>query len=460
MRVKSPGTILIVDDEEDINLSLRLLLRPHYKSVFTETNPYHLPRLLRQYEPDVILLDMNFSKGKADGGEGLSWLRKVKELRPSVQVIMITAYSDVPMAVEAIKSGAADFVEKPWRNEKLLSTLRTVFELSRSVSQLRDAQHVGKHMSETLDQPYSEVIGTSRAMQAVLQMVDKVAATDANVLILGENGTGKEVIARAIHRRSPRHQYTFVAADMGAIPESLFESEMFGHRKGAFTGAIEERSGRFQLAHRGTLFLDEVGNISLAMQSKLLQALQTHSVMPVGSDKPVEVDIRVICATNQSLNEMIAQGKFREDLLYRINTVEIRLPALRERGEDVDLLTDHFLRVYAKKYHKEDLVIDDGVRHRIRGYAWPGNVRELRHMIERAVILCDGNTIKRHDFNMIDRPVIMGGQGSSFNLLENEKKLVFEALEKYDGNISKTAQALGLTRAALYRRLEKFGIQP
>lgn len=458
MRVKQPGTILIVDDEEDINLSLKLMLRQHYKSVFTETNPYHLPRLLRQYEPDVILLDMNFSKGKSDGGEGLSWLRKIKELRPTSQVIMITAYSDVPMAVEAIKSGAADFVEKPWRNEKLISTVRTVYELSQSQSKLKEAQNVGQLMSETIDQPFSEMIGNSKSMQHVTHMAEKVAMTDANVLILGENGTGKEVIARAIHRKSLRSHKVFIAVDMGAIPESLFESEMFGHRKGAFTGAIEERSGRFQLAHGGTLFLDEIGNIPMSMQPKLLQALQTHSIMPVGGDRPVQVDIRVICATNQSLKEMIAKGTFREDLLYRINTVEIKVPPLRERGEDIIQLADYFLKIYAKKYHKEDITIDNAVLERMREYAWPGNVRELRHMVERAVILCDSNLITRHDFNLIDMPVLSAGQIATFNLLENEKKLVFEALEKYDGNISKAAQALGLTRAALYRRLEKFGV--
>ncbi len=459
MRVKEPGTILIVDDAEDINLSLKMLLRQHYKSVFTETNPYHLPRLLRQYEPDVILLDMNFSKGKSDGGEGLSWLRKIKELRPSSHVIMITAYSDVATAVEAIKSGAADFVEKPWRNEKLISTVRTVYELSQSRMKLHEAQSVGKLMSETLDQPFSEVVGASKSMRQVMQMVDKVAGTDANVLILGENGTGKEVIARAIHRKSARNAAVFIAADMGAIPESLFESEMFGHRKGAFTGAIEERSGRFQLAHGGTLFLDEIGNIPVSMQPKLLQALQTHSVMPVGADKPVQVDIRVICATNQSLKEMIAKNTFREDLLYRINTVEIKIPPLRERGEDIRLLAEYFLTMYAKKYHKEEITIHPSVYEKMLEYSWPGNVRELRHMVERAVILCDGNVITRHDLNLVDAPSLISGQAATFNLQENEKKLVFEALEKHDGNISRAAQALGLTRAALYRRLEKFGIQ-
>nr|HQU61055.1 sigma-54 dependent transcriptional regulator [Saprospiraceae bacterium] len=291
--MKKQGTILIVDDDEDINLTLSLLLRQHYQSIFTEQNPYHLPRLLRQYEPDVVLLDMNFNKGRSDGEEGLSWLRKIKELSPDVQVIMITAYSDVPRVVEAIKAGAADFVEKPWRNEKLLATIHAVFALSQSQTKLTEARTVQSAMSEAMDQPFSEVIGRSQAMQAVLKTVDKVAATDATILILGENGVGKEVIARAIHRKSHRAKGVFIPVDMGAIPESLGESELFGHKKGAFTGAVDDRVGRFQLAHGGTLFLDEIGNIPLSMQSKLLQALQSLTITPVGSDRSTKVDIRV-----------------------------------------------------------------------------------------------------------------------------------------------------------------------
>jgi DNA-binding NtrC family response regulator len=458
--MKKLGAILIVDDDEDINLALSMLLRPQYKSVFTETNPYHLPRLLDQYEPDVVLLDMNFSKGRSDGQEGLTWLRKIKELRPAVQVVVVTAYSDVSRAVEAVKAGATDFLEKPWRNEKLLATVHAVFELSQTQTRLAEARTVQSAMSAVLDQPFSDIIGRSAPMLAVLKTVEKVAATDANVLLLGENGVGKEVIARAIHRKSERAQPVFIPVDMGAVPESLFESELFGHRKGAFTGAVEDRAGRFQLANGGTLFLDEIGNIPVAMQSKLLQVLQTHTVTPVGSDRSVQVDIRIICATNQPLREMIAQGKFREDLLYRINTVEIHIPPLRARGEDIDLLTDHFLQQYARKYRKDGLTIHPDARAKLCRYAWPGNVRELQHIIERAVILCEGNLLQPADFHLSDALLTPRQTPQTLNLFDHEKKLIAEALERYQGNISKAAEALGLTRAALYRRMEKHGIAP
>lgn len=457
--MKTPGTILVVDDDEDINLTLSLLLRQHYKSVFTEENPYHLPRLLRQYEPNVVLLDMNFSKGRSDGEEGLSWLRKIKELSPDTQVIMITAYGDVPKVVEAIKAGAADFVEKPWRNEKLLATIHAVFALSQAKAKLSEARTMQSAMSEAMGQPFSDVIGESEAMQAVLRTVAKVAGTDANILILGENGVGKEVIARAIHRQSHRAKAVFVPVDMGAIPESLCESELFGHKKGAFTGAVENRVGRFQMAHGGTLFLDEIGNIPISMQPKLLQALQSLTITPVGSDRSSKVDIRLISATNQPLRELIAQGRFREDLLYRINTVEIHIPPLRERPGDVELLADHYLNLYARKYRKGELSVQPEVYQKLRSYAWPGNVRELQHMVERAVILCDGSTIKSSDFHLSGMLVTDESAVQTLNLMENEKRLILEALDKYSGNISRVAEALGLTRAALYRRLEKHDIQ-
>lgn len=457
--MKTPGTILVVDDDEDINLTLSLLLRQHYKSVFTEENPYHLPRLLRQYEPNVVLLDMNFSKGRSDGEEGLSWLRKIKELSPDTQVIMITAYGDVPKVVEAIKAGAADFVEKPWRNEKLLATIHAVFALSQAKAKLSEARTMQSAMSEAMGQPFSDVIGESEAMQAVLRTVAKVAGTDANILILGENGVGKEVIARAIHRQSHRAKAVFVPVDMGAIPESLCESELFGHKKGAFTGAVENRVGRFQMAHGGTLFLDEIGNIPISMQPKLLQALQSLTITPVGSDRSSKVDIRLISATNQPLRELIAQGRFREDLLYRINTVEIHIPPLRERPGDVELLADHYLNLYARKYRKGELSVQPEVYQKLRSYAWPGNVRELQHMVERAVILCDGSTIKSSDFHLSGMLVTDESAVQTLNLMENEKRLILEALDKYSGNISRVADALGLTRAALYRRLEKHDIQ-
>lgn len=451
------GTILIIDDDEDILLTLSMLLKPQHKSVFTESNPYHIPRLLRQYEPDVILLDMNFSKGRSDGSEGLSWLRKIKEINPEQQVIMITAYSDVATAVEALKSGATDFIEKPWRNEKLLATINAGFALAYSNQQLSQAQTLQTELSQAIDRPFSEVIGHSEGMQRLMKTVEKVAVTDANILILGENGAGKEVIARAVHRCSQRAGAVFVSVDMGAIPETLFESELFGHKKGAFTGAVADRAGRFQLAQGGTLFLDEIGNMSPSAQSKLLQALQTLQITPVGSDRSVQIDTRVICATNQPLREMIAQGRFREDLLYRINTVELHIPPLRERGDDIDLLTDHFLAMYARKYRKNAFRLLPETRQLLRRYTWPGNVRELQHTLERAVILCEDEIISPSDFQF---PQLAAGQTAiTLNLDDNEKRLITEALEKYRGNISKAAQALGLTRAALYRRMEKHQIE-
>lgn len=451
------GTILIIDDDEDILLTLSMLLKPQHKSVFTESNPYHIPRLLRQYEPDVILLDMNFSKGRSDGSEGLSWLRKIKEINPEQQVIMITAYSDVATAVEALKSGATDFIEKPWRNEKLLATINAGFALAYSNQQLSQAQTLQTELSQAIDRPFSEVIGHSEGMQRLMKTVEKVAFTDANILILGENGAGKEVIARAVHRCSQRAGAVFVSVDMGAIPETLFESELFGHKKGAFTGAVADRAGRFQLAQGGTLFLDEIGNMSPSAQSKLLQALQTLQITPVGSDRSIQIDTRVICATNQPLREMIAQGRFREDLLYRINTVELHIPPLRERGDDIDLLTDHFLAMYARKYRKNAFRLLPETRQLLRRYTWPGNVRELQHTLERAVILCEDEIISPSDFQF---PQLAAGQTAiTLNLDDNEKRLITEALEKYKGNISKAAQALGLTRAALYRRMEKHQIE-
>jgi two-component system response regulator HydG len=451
------GTILIIDDDEDILLTLSMLLKPQHKSVFTESNPYHIPRLLRQYEPDVILLDMNFSKGRSDGSEGLSWLRKIKEINPEQQVIMITAYSDVATAVEALKSGATDFIEKPWRNEKLLATINAGFALAYSNQQLSQAQTLQTELSQAIDRPFSEVIGHSEGMQRLMKTVEKVAVTDANILILGENGAGKEVIARAVHRCSQRAGAVFVSVDMGAIPETLFESELFGHKKGAFTGAVADRAGRFQLAQGGTLFLDEIGNMSPSAQSKLLQALQTLQITPVGSDRSIQIDTRVICATNQPLREMIAQGRFREDLLYRINTVELHIPPLRERGDDIDLLTDHFLAMYARKYRKNAFRLLPETRQLLRRYTWPGNVRELQHTLERAVILCEDEIISPSDFQF---PQLAAGQTAiTLNLDDNEKRLITEALEKYKGNISKAAQALGLTRAALYRRMEKHQIE-
>jgi DNA-binding NtrC family response regulator len=458
--MRKDATILIVDDEEDILLTLRLFLKQHFDRVFTEHNPNLLPRLLRQYEPDVILLDMNFRKGDTSGKEGMQWLKKIIELEPSANVIMITAYGDVKVAVECLKNGAVDFVEKPWRNEKLLATIHAATRLSESKQEVKQLQSRQRIMSADIDQHYGEIVGESTSMKQIFQTLDKVAKTDANVLILGENGTGKELIARAIHRQSPRAEEVFINVDLGAIPESLFESELFGHKKGSFTDAKEDRTGRFEAASKGTLFLDEIGNLSLPMQAKLLTVLQNREIVKVGANQPTPIDIRLVCATNMPIYDMVRDKTFRQDLLYRINTVAITLPPLRDRVTDIPLLANHFLGVYARKYQKSSLKFAPDTMKKLQAYNWPGNIRELRHTVERAVILCDGDMLQPDDF-MLQNLLQQGGMEQSldsYNLDDLEKWAIQKAMTRHQGNITKAAEELGLTRAALYRRLEKYGL--
>lgn len=458
--MKKRGTILIIDDEEDILFSLKFLLKQHFKSVFTEQNPYHLPRLIRTHEPDVILLDMNFGAGRDTGKEGLEWIQKIKELHENIPIVCMTAYGDVSIAVQALKSGAKDFVEKPWINEKLVATLSSVFEYGESEKKVQKLQSSRQVLSDSIDKPYLDIIGESAAMKQVFKTIDKVAGTDANVLILGENGTGKELIARAIHRRSDRASNVFIPVDLGAIPESLFESEIFGHKKGSFTGAHQNRVGRFEAANEGTLFLDEIGNLPLPSQSKLLQALQNREIVPVGANRSIAINIRLICATNMPLYSMVQEGTFRQDLLYRINTVEVQLPSLKDREGDIELLANFYLAQYARKYNKPELKIDRRAITKLESYHWPGNVRELRHIIERGVIMAEQNIIS-------DQDLVLSNKGASdpnsleiggMTIDELEEKLIRSALKKYKGNISKAAAELGLTRTSLYRRLEKYGI--
>jgi DNA-binding NtrC family response regulator len=458
--MKQDASILIVDDEEDILLSMKLYLSQHFAKITTENNPYQLPRLLRQEKFDLILLDMNFRRGDTSGKEGMQWLRKVLELEPAANVIMITAYADVKTAVEAVKAGALDFIEKPWRNEKLLTTLMSALQLSKSKKQVKQLKEQQQVLHSDMDQHFGEIIGHSKAMEEVFTLVDKVAKTDANVLILGENGTGKELVARAIHRQSPRAGEVFISVDLGAIPETLFESELFGHVKGAFTDAREDRTGRFELASGGTLFLDEIGNLSLPLQAKLLSVLQSRTIRRIGANTPVPVDIRLICATNMPLYEMVEENDFRQDLLYRINTVEINLPPLRERQDDIPPLVDHFLQLYTKKYQKDQLKISRSTMSKLQQYHWPGNIRELRHAVERAVILSEGKELELSDFILQgdkDKPK-QKVEFDSFNLSDIERWAIRKVLTKHQGNISKAADELGLTRAALYRRLAKYDL--
>lgn len=448
----------MIDDDEDVLLAAKMLLKKYSYHVIIEKNPNKIPFLLNNDTYDVILLDMNFSKDTTSGKEGFDWLRQIKEKDSDAVVIMITAFGDVEMAVRALKEGATDFILKPWQNEKLIATISTAIRLKKSYNEVDKLRKAKQMLEEQISQPFRDIIGQSQAIKDVFSLIDKVAKTDANILILGENGTGKELVARAIHQKSLRKDNSFVAVDMGAITETLFESELFGHKKGAFTDAREDRPGRFELANGGTLFLDEIGNLSMSLQSKLLTALQSRQVTRVGANQAMDVDIRLICATNMPLAQMVKEGKFRQDLLYRMNTVEIQIPALYERVEDIPMLANHFLNYYSKKYRKEVLSISPEAATKLKKYAWPGNVRELQHALERAVIMADSPTLQESDFLFSRKGNDSSPDPDTLKLDEVERAAVTKAIQLHNGNISKAADELGLTRASLYRRMEKYGI--
>lgn len=456
------GKLLIVDDNEDLLKAARIFLKRHLSQVDTEKNPEAIPTLLNNENYDVILLDMNFTKDASSGKEGYYWLEKILEIDPAAVVVLITAYGDVQMAVKAIKAGATDFVLKPWENEKLLATLYSAMRLRESRMEIETLKIKQREINEAINEKYSDIIGRSSAMQKVFRTIDRVAATDANVLILGENGTGKELVARAIHRHSARKNEAFINVDLGSISETLFESELFGHKKGSFTDAKEDRAGRFEIANHGTLFLDEIGNLSLPLQAKLLTAIQNRKVNRVGSNKIVSIDIRLVCATNLQLYEMVKENKFRQDLLYRINTIEIELPPLRDRIEDIPLLAAHFLKLYADKYKKNITRFSEASMVRLQKHGWPGNIRELQHAIERAVIMSNTVVLQPEDFNFVTGQNVQEAEDSvnldQFNLEDVEKLLIRKVLKKYNGNITQAASSLGLTRSSLYRRLEKHGL--
>lgn len=440
------ATLLVVDDDDDVLMAARLLLQQHFERVLTTNNPDEIEALMRAERIDVFLLDMNFAIGRNSGAEGLHWLGRIREHDEDAVVVLMTAFGDLNTAVRAMREGAADFVLKPWQNDKLVATMDVAFQLRASratVNALRTPA------------PNPDLVVGSAAMQDVMDIVARVAPTDATVLIRGENGTGKELIARALHAQSARAGSAMVTVDLGAIPESLFESELFGHVRGAFTGADHDRAGRFQAANGTTLFLDEIGNLPLAAQMKLLRVLESREVVPLGSDRHSSVDVRLVAATNQPLEDMVGERQFREDLLYRINTIEIVLPPLRERKEDIEPLAEHFLQSFARKYRaatksllKESLLL-------LESHHWPGNVRELSHVIERAVILQEDPELGPESFRF---SAMTGEARESLNLDANERRMVAQALEEADGNISHAAAALGITRAALYRRIEKFGL--
>ena len=456
---KKTGKVLIVDDDEDILQAARLLLKQHVTHVHTEKTPEALPSLIKNETYDVIFLDMNFAKGATSGKEGFLWLDKIHEIDPNIVVVLITAFGDVDMAVRAIKEGATDFILKPWQNERLIATLTTAMNLRKSRTEATQLRSKQKQLSADLDQPFHNFIGKSSALETVFDAIKKVAKTDANVLILGENGTGKELVARELHRQSSRADDVFISVDMGALSETLFESELFGHVKGAFTDAREDRAGRFEIASGGTLFLDEIGNLPLTLQAKLLTVLENRKVIRLGSNKPINIDVRLICATNMNIHEMVVHNKFRQDLLYRINTVEIRIPPLRERIGDIPPLVDHFLKIYCKKYHKPLRRLSSATLKRLEKYHWPGNVRELQHAIERAIIMSDSQVLQPADFFFPSQE--QKGDSMTFddyNLEEIEKLVIHRAISKHGGNITHASEELGLSRASLYRRLEKYGL--
>jgi len=455
------GKILIVDDNEDLLKAAKMHLKRHFAQVDIEKNPEAIPNLMNNEDYDVILLDMNFTKDVSSGSEGYYWLEKILQIDPSAVVVLITAYGDVQMAVKAIKAGATDFVLKPWENEKLLATLYSSMRLRETRDEVHTLKIKNQEINQAVNDRYKDIIGQSAAMQRIFQTIDRVAHTDANVLILGENGTGKELIARAIHSNSARGKESFVGVDLGSITETLFESELFGHKRGSFTDAKEDRPGRFEIANNGTLFLDEIGNLSMPLQAKLLTVLQNRRVSRVGANKETPVNIRLICATNMPLYDMVKENRFRQDLLYRVNTIEIEIPSLRDRMEDIPLLSQHFLKHYAEKYQKNITRISDGAMTRMNKHPWPGNIRELQHTIERAMILSNNSVLQPEDFNFnpvtgkeTEQPINL----DQFNLDEVEKLLIRKVLKKYNGNITQAAAELGLTRSSLYRRLEKHGL--
>lgn len=452
------GTILIVDDNKSVNSALEMMLQYEVKKIITITSPKRIHEILDQTEVDIVLLDMNFHAGINTGNEGLFWLKEILNHDNNISIVMITAYGDVELAVKAIREGAVDFILKPWNNEKMLATINTAWKLRTLKKEAKTLKIDNQFLKKEIKRNEEKIVmGESRTMINVMNIVRKVAETDANVLITGENGTGKELVAREIHNLSKRCNRLIVGVDMGSITENLFESEMFGHVKGAFTDAKEDRSGKFEIAHKGTLFLDEIGNLPSHSQTKLLSALQNRTIVRIGSNKQIQVDIRLICATNCRLTEMVSNGQFREDLLYRINTIQIEVPPLRDRKEDIPLLAIHFLRVYCEKYNKPEKKINIQAMEKLSNYKWPGNVRELQHSIEKAVILSDSGLLGPSDFSFNASSGEVNDNESP-TLEEMEKKLIAEAIKKHDNNYSVIASRLGITRQTLYNKLKKYDL--
>jgi DNA-binding NtrC family response regulator len=449
--------LLIVDDNKNILTALTRLLEMEVDEVHTASNPNLIPGMVRAHDYDAIFLDMNFSASVQSGNEGLFWMKEILKLDPNAIIIPITAYGDVDLAVRAVKEGAADFVIKPWDNDKLLATLNSAYKLRQSKLQVESLKEKQKSLVENIEKKYACIIGSSSVMQEVHETIKKVAGTDVDILILGENGTGKELVAREIHRQSIRNQEILINVDMGSLSESLFESEMFGFEKGAFTDAKEMRRGRFEIASEGTMFLDEIGNLSLSMQAKLLSALQNRTFTRIGSNTPIAFDTRLICATNKNLKEMISEGLFREDLFFRINTIEITIPPLRDRGDDILELSEFFLNNFKTKYGKDSLKLNKEASEVLNNYHWPGNVRELQHTIEKAVILCDTNRIMPEDL-YLPKQASTSSENAPVTLDEIEKHGIMKALERNKGNVYQTAKELNIARQTLYNKIQKYNL--
>lgn len=453
------GNLLIVDDDINVLESLELFLDLEFKFVKTISNPNLIPEIIKKNQIQIVLLDMNFNAGRNTGNEGLFWLNKIKAYDEKIEVVMFTAFGDVELAVHCIKEGAFDFILKPWDNKKLISTLHAALRMHETKAKVSHLEKIEKQLSDDLSKPFNTVIGDSANMKHVFSIIEKVSKTDANVLVLGENGTGKELVAREIHFNSNRKNKPFIRVDLGSLSENVFESELFGHIKGAFTDAKEDRTGRFETASGGTLFLDEIGNIPLSLQQKLLSAIENREITPVGSNRSVPVDIRLICATNLDLNNKVQLTEFREDLLYRINTIQIKLPPLKERGADIIKLANYFLKKYKSKYNKGDLEFDQDAIIALRKHIWPGNVRELDHTIEKAVILSQGILLNKSDLGFtINENSVEDTKAQRKTLEEIEKLAIIDALNHHNGNLSEVAKELKITRQTLYNKIGKYRI--
>jgi DNA-binding NtrC family response regulator len=452
------GNLLIVEDNKEIMEALELFLEDEFDLVTGLKSPNLIASTMQSGSYDLVMLDMNFSAGIVTGNEGLYWLKEVLKIDPTVSVIMMTAYGDIDLAVKAMKIGAVDFILKPWDSDKLLATLRTSLKLRESNLEIQKLRGRQNHLSAELDHQFSEIIGECPQILRVMEVVEKVSKTEVNILITGENGTGKGLIAREIHHRSTRSKEAMITVDMASIPVTLFESEMFGHKKGAFTDARQDRIGRFETASGGTLFLDEIGNLSLGMQAKILNSLQERHIIPLGSNKAVPIDIRLVCATNKNLEKMTLDGTFRQDLLFRINTIQIDLPPLRERGNDIDLMAHHFLGRYAKKYNRAPLEFTKEAISAMRDYSWPGNIRELEHSIEKATILAEGNEVRPDDLHLKNAPSQQAAHHERASYEDYEREIIKKALIRNGGNLTSAAKELGISRQTIYNKMKRYGL--